>query len=697
MQNRHTATDRFVVSRDKEAATHLSPGLFPAGRQSEWSAQNRTLIFSIHPLSNKTALAVGGKKTRESLSNDTLTFDQDQRVHICGISTESDSRLAFINDTHAVFVALQQLMEEAGADDSTASAVGIKGLVKMSVLYREAMQRQSRVLADIADPNEFIKEEAETFRAIHAVWHLLEIIYLTTNTPGLSTSIVPHFMEWLNANFLAPLAEDAHRIAGGSPTADDLARNELLWPYLKKLALRGHVSVLGNMLERLAPSQLLSASAARWARSLSQLCRKMPLSSSDETAGSFNSRWRQWNEELRGHATAIGCLLGDAGEKDGGAGGDKDKALEALFAISEVMRGDLDAIAAEGEMWQDIMGATLLYSEPTARADRLPALVGAIIEQFEESAFTELDRALVALLNHDLAEFLVHCDHIDHWLSAHISDLMDHISVLDICRRVFVVDPREHYLMALGESYLGHEDLWRVGLDYLGLCRTVAGALVMEEYVTRIPLDSDRKAEQVLRVCEVYTLECARDRIHRQLGRQKWQRGRLGAAIAHFAQVCDHDSIGLICDQIWNAYISSGELTYGPTIDGVMASSSLSEGSGSLLHHEGLQFLSKYRDFHELYAAGAFVEAGKVLLSILLCEIAPAYALGDLLVDSIPLLEGDTLVFSSEDTFELMRVAESLAQSQMRQSQQDGAIDCSEMNIFNVACTRNLARSFVMF
>ncbi|KAJ2786528.1 hypothetical protein GGI15_001461 [Coemansia interrupta] len=671
MQKIRTSIDTFVVSRDKEAVTHLFPGLFPAGRQAEWSEQNRTLTFSIHPTNNKLALTVAGKQPRESIKRDIQSFEQDQSVTICGLASVPDERVSFVNDTHAVFVELQSIMDK--------SAVGVEGVLRVSGLYREAILKQIRVLQESGVDGDFIKEEIETFQSIHGIWQLLEIMYLTTNTPGPCTSVVSPYMKWLNANFTTQLVEDGRRIAEGSPTADELAKRDGLWEYLKKLALRGHVSALANMLERLAPSQQISTSAAHWVRSVSQSAKRMPIGSNEETSGSFRIRWKQWSEEQKDIAKSISELL-----KDGSTDAE-DLALQALLIISDIMSGNVDTISAESEYWQDILGAIMLYSEPTAQVDRLPKLVGAVIEQYESSDFTDLDRALVALLSHDLPEFLILCSRIDLWLSAHIADLMDHIGILSICRRVFLLDPREHYLLALGEAYIGHEDLWRVGLDYLGLIGTRTGSSVMEEYVVRLPLDSDRKAEQVLRVCDTFKLARARDRIHRQLGRQKWDCGRLGAAIGHFAQVADTASIGLICDQLWREYLDSGKLTYGSVIDSVISTG---------VEHDRLQFLVKYRDFHESYRAGEYVESGKIILSILLSEIAPPYAVADLLVDTIPLLENDVLVFSSEDTFELMRCAESLASSP--EASPRGSSGNGELGIFNIACSRNLARAFVM-
>ncbi|KAJ2411956.1 hypothetical protein GGI10_003974 [Coemansia sp. RSA 2530] len=654
---------KFVICRDTEAVTHLEPGLFAVGTQSEWSEQNRTLTFSIHPLSNQIAIAVAGKQPTESLPKRLPVFEQDQAVRICGLPGVPDSRLPFVNDTHAVFANLQKIMEAQSEEP-----VGVDGLLQTSILYREAMIRQIRVLQEAGETTEFIDAEAATFHAMHAVWQLLEIIYLSSNLPGLSTSIVPHFMEWLNFNFPAPLAEDGERVLGSGGT---LALSDELWAYVRKLALRGHVSVLANTLEKVAPVKGVSAMAARWARDVAGIARDMPLGSSEETAGSFNARWRRWNEELQNAAAAIASLLPA-----------EDEALEALYTVVDIMRGNVDAVAEEGESWQDVLGAMLLYSEPTALADRLPSLVGAAAEQFQ-IAESSLDRALLALLNHELPEFLVLCNRIDLWLAAHMADLMDHISILDVCRAAFAVDPREHYLVALAELYVGHENLWRVALDYLGLCGTRAARCVMAEYAMRVPLESDVKAQQVLRVCETYGLKGAADRIHRQLGRRQWQRGRLGAAIAHFAVVADRRSIGLICDQLWDQFLASGALTYGSVIDGVLAAG---------LRHERLRFLTRYRDFYESYKAKMHADAGAILLSILVEEIAPPHAVADLLVDAIPLLEGDELVFSADQTFELMRCAEALRQSPFPTG---GSVDEGEMSIFSVACGRNLARSFV--
>ncbi|KAJ2722136.1 Nucleoporin nup85 [Coemansia sp. Benny D115] len=677
--------DRFAISRADETPLRLSPSLFPAGGANKWVQQNHTILFALHPLTNQTAISAGGILPREALTDRRPNQSSlgEQRVMVCRAPGVPDDRQAFANDTHAIFVALQSIaqVEETGLAD----------MIKMSRLYREAMLRQIKVLQEAK--TEAVGGETEVFQAMHAVWHLLEAMYLSSVMPGLlSASIVPHYVEWLNANFALPAtAKESKAISEAS--AEQLASDHAgAWVHMKRLALRGHKATLATLLDRMASAPSLEGPAATAAHTLAEQARKMPLVEREESSGAFRLRWRNWNEQTRKAARNIGADQAECG----------GPVLAMLHVLAQILSGDADTIAAvEGAAWQDVLGAVLLYSEPTAPADRLPALSAAVLEQFEPAGFSELDRTLHALLGHSLPEFLVRTAHIDTWLPAHLSDLMHHIGILGPCSQVYAVEPRAHYLVALGELYAGHEDLWRVGLDYLDMAHSRAARAVLEECVMRVPLDSDRKAEQVLRLCADRGLAHCATRIHRQLGRQKWQRGRLGAAIDHFAHAGDRASIARICDQLWFEYLESGTLSYAPVVDGVMLAT---RG----LQHERLQFLAQYRDFHECYRRGELVEAGRVLLELLVGEIVPAYAIGDLLVDAIPLLEADTLVFSSEDTFELMRCAEAHAQTPIiadvlqkkrsteRNTAHTEAIARGEMSIFSVACSRNLARAFVM-
>ncbi|KAJ2846435.1 hypothetical protein IWW36_004357, partial [Coemansia brasiliensis] len=418
----HARTDKFVVERSKESIKHLQ--VFPAGQQADWISQNRTLVFSLHPLGRGVAVAVAGKQTREHLAPDVQAHEQDQRIYVCGTPPVPDSRLPFISATHAVFAALQNVMNAADAQ------VGVDGLLRLSALYREAMLRQVRELQGnpANSSSNSSSKETDVFQAMHALWHLTEIMYLSTNMPGLNTPAVPLFLEWLNFNFPSPPPEERHELLKAD--ADSLTANESFWPYQRRLALRGHVATLANLLEHVAPSSMMSAAAARWARELAAALREMPVGSASETAGSFNARWRRWHAKLEASSTAISSLIDT-----------NDSELSQLYDIVRIVCGDADSISAAADTWLDVLGAVLLYCEPASPADRLPALTQTVLEQFQTGDFALLDRALVALLSHDLPELLLYCDQIDPWLSAHLSDMLHHIGILDPCRRVFAVDP----------------------------------------------------------------------------------------------------------------------------------------------------------------------------------------------------------------------------------------------------------------
>ncbi|ORX67022.1 hypothetical protein DL89DRAFT_259565 [Linderina pennispora] len=301
--------------------------------------------------------------------------------------------------------------------------------------------------------------------------------------------------------------------------------------------------------------------ASKLAQHLATVAREMPVMGVDEMRGEFLMRWRTWNCNMAGVGKEIARALSDA---------PGDAELLGMQRAAAVMAGD-------GE--------------------------------FEVSDFTVLDHALIALLQQDLPAFLARSDQIDGWLAAHSADLLGHLRILDSFRNVFAEDPRAFYLRALADSYLVYEELWRVVMDYLGAANATEQ---MQEVAMRVPMTSDRMAQQVLDVCEKHKLQEAMERILRQRAHQQWRRGRRGAAISDFAQANDDIQVAAVCNELWQEYLESGQLTYGSAIDGVLG-----------VVHPRVQFLALYRDFHEAYVKRELKVAGKALLEILVGELAP--------------------------------------------------------------------------
>ncbi|KAJ1952236.1 Nucleoporin nup85 [Linderina pennispora] len=623
------AVDKFTVPRATEPAVHLDPGLFLPGESTLWTSQNCTLLSVPHPIHSQLALCAQGIKATETLSTKPVTRSDEKCVQIWTTATGLD-RAAFVSETHASFMALQTQMAE--------NTVDMAGLVRISAQYRAALLRQV--------------EKDQVFAQMHAVWHLLEVVYLTTTQHGLDSAVSMQVLQWLNLNFPVQLLEESGR------SAAELARSKQLWGDMERMAVRGHVTLLSDLLQRIAPE----LKASKLAQHLATVAREMPVMGADEMRGEFLVRWRTWNCNMASVGKEIARALSDA---------PGDAELLGMQRAVAVMAGD--GVLA-GESWQDVLGACLLYQEPAAQADRLPELTQLAVAEFEASDFTVLDHALIALLQQDLPAFLARSDQIDGWLAAHSADLLGHLRILDSFRNVFAEDPRAFYLRALADSYLVYEELWRVVMDYLGAANATEQ---MQEVAMRVPMTSDRVTQQVLDVCEKHKLQEAMERILRQRAHQQWRRGRRGAAIADFAQANDDIQVAAVCNELWQEYLESGQLTYGSAIDGVLG-----------VVHPRVQFLALYRDFHEAYVKRELKVAGKALLEILVGELAPRDAVKDLLVDAVPLLEGSEMVFGEQETLEIMRCAE-----QVRQSGQEE--HNSELAVVRAACARNLARAML--
>ncbi|XP_072259938.1 nuclear pore complex protein Nup85 [Pyxicephalus adspersus] len=120
-----------------------------------------------------------------------------------------------------------------------------------------------------------------------------------------------------------------------------------------------------------------------------------------------------------------------------------------------------------------------------------------------------------------------------------------------------------------------------------------------------------------------------------------------------------------------------------------------------MLLSDRLTFLGKYREFHRLYSEQKFHEAARLLLSLMTARIAPAYFWFSLLLDSLPLLEQQQVIFNSEQTYQLMQCLEDkiavMPESTTSQESQlqDVNVEVTKVDMLRLALARNLARAIV--
>lgn len=104
-----------------------------------------------------------------------------------------------------------------------------------------------------------------------------------------------------------------------------------------------------------------------------------------------------------------------------------------------------------------------------------------------------------------------------------------------------------------------------------------------------------------------------------------------------------------------------------------------------------------------MYGEKRFVDAASLLLSLMTSQIAPRSFWMTLLTDALPLLEQKQVIFSAEQTYELMRCLEDVASGSGRPAHgepdarqlQDDDIETTKVEMLRLALARNLARAIV--
>ncbi|GLD66749.1 nuclear pore complex protein Nup85 isoform X2 [Lates japonicus] len=120
----------------------------------------------------------------------------------------------------------------------------------------------------------------------------------------------------------------------------------------------------------------------------------------------------------------------------------------------------------------------------------------------------------------------------------------------------------------------------------------------------------------------------------------------------------------------------------------------------AMLLSDRLTFLGKYREFHKLYGEKRFREAAKLLLSLMTAKIAPRSFWMTLLTDALPLLEQKEVIFSADQTYELMFCLEELTSSLNTtpgpdRPMQEEDIELTKVELLRLALARNLAMAIV--
>ncbi|XP_049950357.1 nuclear pore complex protein Nup85 isoform X1 [Schistocerca serialis cubense] len=581
-----------------------------------------------------------------------------------------------INESNGAFLAGQKIAKKESASEVRSR------LLKLSRQYRsiiraclEDLQTEASIVTD--EEKDVCLHLVTIFYNIEFLWHLSEILFIDI-IPG--DAVLPHLLEWVRFHYFHYERQAAAMIttSGRSSPAETQAK---YWETLTGLVLQGRTDAARAVLK------LHSAANGDAICAADALFQTMPVYSAygGLSVTEFNMTWKFWQNEL------------------------KSKIESGIFAskpelelLMQVMAGEPDAFAkirSQCGTWYQYMVAWLLYTEPTVKTFDLSFHASKCMTAFGQSELREVDLVLLAILECNVNQVVKHISATTEngWFAAHLTNLLFLSSLHPVqgsFQRKIPSNLHEQLLLEYGALLMSHQSLWQVGVSYLDHCKTY-GRHYLQLLLSHVPIANESKALLVVQVARNRGLFEIVSSVSRVMVRRWLRLGRWGAALTWALRSQDSKMASYLADQYLQEYCAKGSFS---SID------ILENLGSSMLLSDRLTFLGKYCEFHQLYRAGDFREAATLLVSIMISKLAPKYFWMTLLIDSLPLLESNDIIFTSSDTYGLSQCLEelllekgivSLSTSRCKKSQK--SVNDAEMpdkiNLIRVALARNLARA----
>ncbi|TKS91869.1 Nuclear pore complex protein [Collichthys lucidus] len=550
------------------------------------------------------------------------------------------------NESHHIFVGLQTIREDLPSKNKKPQFVSI------SKNYRSVIRACMEELQQVAE----------------LIWNLCEVLFIEAAPAG---SLLLHLLDWVRLH-KADVDEKAREVLANR----DMFR---VWQVVSYV-LQGRLEEARQMLVKQAT---LQPAARKMYKLMDALLSKMPFYNpgGTQTLTEFDVKWRHWHEEVDR------CL------QDNSFASNKH-----LELICKVLVGDEDTLLEHKDLlstWYHFLVTRLLFCHPTVKPTELHYYAQSCMTMFLDprSVPEPLDSILLAAFEFDIHQVIKDCSIAlnNWWFVAHLTDLLDHCKLLQSHNLHFGSNLREFLLLEYASGLFTHHSLWQLAVDYFDHCPEF-GRVYLELQIERVPLDTERKALKVLRICEQRQMSEQVRSICKIMAMRALRNNRLGSALSWSIRAKDAAFATLISEKFLQDYCARGTFSDLDLIDNL---------GPAMLLSDRLTFLGKYREFHKLYGEKRFSEAAKLLLSLMTAKIAPRSFWMTLLTDALPLLEQKEVIFSADQTHELMFCLEELTSSLNNTTpgtdrpMQDEDIEVTKVELLRLALARNLAMAIV--
>ncbi|KAG5279982.1 hypothetical protein AALO_G00083650 [Alosa alosa] len=574
------------------------------------------------------------------------------------------------NESHHIFVGLQNIRDDLPSKNKKPQFVRISKNYRSVI--RACMEELQQIAVSTRDPALAAQygNQVSILLAVELIWNLCEVLFIDAAPAG---SLLLHLLDWvrLHKAEVDEKAQDVLRCE--SPT-----RHQFFWDVVISFVLQGRMEEARSMLAKQA---VLQPAAQTTFKRMDSLLQKMPIynPSSTQTLTEFEVKWRQWHEEC------------DASLQDNSFASNPH-----LETICKILLGDDDTLLEHKELlstWYHYVVTRLLYTHPTVKPIDLHYYAQMCMDRFldSQSPPEPLDSILLAAFEFDIHQVIKDCSIAlnNWWFVAHLTDLLHHCKLLQSHNLHFGSNLREFLLLEYASGLFTHHSLWQLAVDYFDHCQGF-GRVYLELLIERVPLDTERKALKVLRICENRQMNEQVRSICKIMAKRALRNNRLGSALSWTIRAKDAAFATLISERFLQDYCSRGTFSDLDLIDNL---------GPAMLLSDRLTFLGKYREFHRLYGEKRFTEAAKLLLSLMTAKIAPQSFWMTLLIDALPLLEQKEVIFSVDQTHELMFCLEELTSGKAPPNpdrpMQEEDLETTKIELLRLALARNLAMAIV--
>jgi nuclear pore complex protein Nup85 len=405
--------------------------------------------------------------------------------------------------------------------------------------------------------------------------------------------------------------------------------------------------------------------------SLDELLRKMPVCTPGGNMVDFEIKWNNWQVEVVGRVQAGDYAL-----------------YPELEMIAQILTGSeeaLNTVANRCETWYQWMVYRLLYTNPTVKGYDLSLYAQQAMDRFGGiDGMTSLDSVLLGIIELDIPEVVRElCQTLDSfWFPAHLLDLLQHTGVMNTESRnsSFGAGLREFLLLDYATCLMSHNSLWQLGVIYFDHC-PVQGKQRLEAMLERVPLTSDYKAGKILDIAGERGLHSILTSTCKGMGVKALARKDTGSAMAWALKSQDARFTTFLADKLLSEFTNSGKFSSTDLLDNL---------GTSIIVSDRLTFLGKYREFCRMRDDCEYVNAADLLHSLLWSRLAPKYFWVTLLIDSIPFLTADQVLFSSVRSYQLLQCLQELVEDPSLPEKQKVLLEEEEKGI-RLALAKNLA------